>query len=60
MLLSPPPQLLTLTGKTASSPLASEAEFRAVGDKPIEKWEIYAWAVRDIMSRASGLPKVDV
>lgn len=24
-----------------------------------EKWEIYAWAIRDIMSKASGLPKDD-
>jgi hypothetical protein len=24
-----------------------------------EKWEIYAWAVRDIMSKASGLTKND-
>lgn len=22
-----------------------------------EKWEIYAWAIRDIMSKVSGLPK---
>jgi len=50
---------MTLAAKTLSSPLASEADFRA-GDKPIEKWEIYAWAIRDIMSKASGLPKVDV
>lgn len=24
-----------------------------------EKWEIYAWAIRDIMSKAGGLPKDD-
>ena len=23
------------------------------------RWEIYAWAVRDAMSKASGLPKLD-
>ncbi len=39
------------------SPSASEADLT---DKPIERWEIYAWAIRDIISKASGLPKVDV
>lgn len=24
-----------------------------------EKWEVFAWAVRDAMSKASGLEKVD-
>ena len=24
-----------------------------------EDWEIYAWALREIMSKASGLPQVD-
>jgi hypothetical protein len=28
-------------------------------DKGAEKWEIYAWAVRDIMSKTSGIPKDD-
>ena len=35
----------------------SEADLRG---KPIERWEIYAWAIRDILSKASGLPKLDV
>ena len=29
-------------------------------DKGNEKWEIYAWAIRDIFSKASGKPKLDV
>ena len=29
-------------------------------DKGEEKWEIYAWAVRDIFSKASGKPKIDI
>jgi hypothetical protein len=28
-------------------------------DKGTKKWEIYAWAVRDIMSKTSGIPKDD-
>ena len=24
-----------------------------------ENWEIFAWAVRDAMSKVSGLPKID-
>ena len=36
---------------------ASESDLRG---KPIEKWEIYAWAIRDILSKASALPKFDV
>jgi hypothetical protein len=35
----------------------SEADLRG---NPIERWEIYAWAIRDILSKASGLPKLDV
>jgi len=26
---------------------------------PPEKWAIFAWAVRDAMSKASGLPKIE-
>ena len=26
------------------------------GDKQIEPWTIFAWAVREVMSNASGLP----
>jgi hypothetical protein len=26
-------------------------------DKGAEKWEIYSWAMQDIMSKATGLPK---
>ena len=37
--------------------VGSESDLRG---KPIERWEIYAWAIRDIISKASGLPKVDV
>jgi len=29
-------------------------------DKGTERWEIYAWAIRDIFSKASGKPKLDV
>jgi hypothetical protein len=28
-------------------------------DKGKEKWEIYAWAVRDIISKHTGLPAYD-
>jgi hypothetical protein len=33
--------------------------FETHKDKGTEKWEIYAWAVRDIMSKTSGLKKLD-
>lgn len=33
--------------------------FETHKDKGTEKWEIYAWAVRDAMSKASGIPKCD-
>ena len=26
------------------------------GSKPCEKWGVFAWAVREVMSKASGLP----
>lgn len=26
-------------------------------DKGLEEWEIYAWCIRDVISKASGLPK---
>jgi len=26
------------------------------GSKPCEKWGVFAWAVRDVLSKASGLP----
>lgn len=29
-------------------------------DKGTEKWEIYAWVIRDIIAKASGKPKLDV
>ena len=29
-------------------------------DKGESKWEIYAWAVRDVMSKVSGKPKIEV
>jgi hypothetical protein len=29
-------------------------------DKGTEKWEIYAWAVRDIIAKSSGKPKLEV
>ncbi len=28
--------------------------------KDPEKWEIFAWAVRDVMSMASGIPKSEM
>jgi hypothetical protein len=28
-------------------------------DKGKEKWDIYAWAVRDVMCKVSGIPKED-
>lgn len=29
-------------------------------DKGTEKWEIYAWAIRDALSKVSGKPKLDI
>lgn len=29
-------------------------------DKGEERWEVYAWAVRDAMSKACGLPTTDL
>lgn len=29
-------------------------------DKGKEKWEIYAWAMREILTKASGKPKLEV
>lgn len=34
----------------------NEYLFETHKDKGEEKWEIFAWAVRDAMSKASGLP----
>lgn len=34
--------------------------FETHKDKGKEKWEIFAWAVRDIMAKESGLEKDDV
>ena len=39
--------------------VATDYLFKKHSDKGKEKWEIYAWAVRDIMSKASGLEKND-
>lgn len=33
--------------------------FEKFADKGTEKWEIYAWCLRDAMSIASGLPCTD-
>ena len=33
--------------------------FETHKDKANSKWEIFAWAVRDVMSKASGLAKHD-
>ena len=33
--------------------------FETHKDKGESEWEIYAWAVRDIMSKASGKPKIE-
>lgn len=33
--------------------------FETHKDKGSEKWEIYSWAVRDALSKASGKPKCD-
>lgn len=29
-------------------------------DKGTERWEIYAWVIRDIIAKVSGKPKFDV
>ena len=33
--------------------------FETHKDKGESKWEIYAWAVRDVMSRTSGKPTIE-
>lgn len=35
----------------------NEYLYKAHADKGKENWEIYAWAVRDIISKAGNLPK---
>lgn len=38
----------------------SDKVTRKAGDnRPVEQWEVFAWAIRDIISKASGLPKCD-
>jgi len=44
-------------------PIASERnallisnDLEGGGKAAMDKWEIYAWAVREVMSKASGLP----
>ena len=34
--------------------------FETHKDKGKEEWEIYAWAVRDVMSKVSGKPTIEV
>lgn len=37
----------------------NEYLFSTHKDKGEERWEIYAWAIRDAMSKASGMPTSD-
>ena len=38
----------------------NEYFFTTHADKGPERWQIYAWAVRDALSKASGLPTCDM
>jgi hypothetical protein len=38
----------------------NEYLYQTHADKGKEKWEIYAWAIRDVMSKASKIPTLDV
>ena len=40
--------------------LPNDYLFETHKDKGESKWEIYAWAVRDAMSKISGKPKIEV
>lgn len=40
--------------------LPNDYLFETHKDKGETKWEIFAWAVRDVMSKTSGKPKIDV
>ena len=39
--------------------MPNEYLYKTHADKGKEQWEIYAWAVRDAMSKASGFPKYE-
>ena len=34
--------------------------YKVYKDKGEERWEVYAWAIRDAMSKATGLPTSDL
>jgi hypothetical protein len=34
--------------------------FTTHADKSQEKWDIYAWAIRDVMAKVGGFEKIDV
>ena len=52
--MPPPPQLESAEKMSSSVMLEGESK------EPPEKWEIFAWAVRDVMSKASGIPKSEM
>jgi hypothetical protein len=40
--------------------MSSSVMLEGESKEPPEKWEIFAWAVRDVMSKASGIPKSEM
>ena len=53
---------ISMKGKVTELPLfvPNEYLFKTHADKGKEKWEIVAWAVRDIMAKAGNFNKCDM